>query len=113
MDFGKPHELNIGSQLIPICIRKMRDILKSDLIKLSHNSIDFRCIPLFKIVLIQELVTSGRHLAENVIEYEQTTVFFRLVFFIWFRCWLGVLVLYQCLVCCRLTTRSFELGAFE
>ena len=52
LDFGKTHELNIGSQLIAICIRKMRDILRSDLIKLSHNSIDFRCIPLFKIVLI-------------------------------------------------------------
>ena len=113
MDFGKTHELNIGSQLIAICIRKMRDILRSDLIKLSHNSIDFRCIPLFKIVLIQELVTSGRHLTEFGMEYEQTTGVFRLVFFIWFRCWLGVLVLYQCLVCCRLTTRSFELGAFE
>ena len=52
LDFGKTHELNIGSQLIAICIRKMRDILRSDLIQLSHNSIDFRCIPLFKIVLI-------------------------------------------------------------
>ena len=52
LDFGKTHELNIGSQLIAICIRKMRDILKSDLIKLSRNTIDFRSIPLFKIVLI-------------------------------------------------------------
>ena len=113
MDFGKPHELNIGSQLIPICIRKMRDILKSDLIKLSHNTIDFRSIPLFKIVLIWELVTYGRHLMEFGIEYEQTTGVFRLVFFNWFWCWLGVLVWCQCLVCRRLTPKPFELDVFE